>query len=419
MFYLSQSLSENFSAETFYQFGWDKTVIDNCGTFFSTNDVVADGCGGLPVGPIIYQNPLAQQALSPFGIKLTSEGIEIPRAHDNDPRDSGQWGLALRWFKPDWDSEFGAYFINYHSRQPYISSVTSPHAADNGFAPALCGNLGVPSSACSSLMATSAGQSLAQAYRLGTSQYFVDYPEDIRLYGLSFSTSLPTGTTLAGEISYRPNMPVQISPYDLISAGAGVTALSPLLSSGAVTLQNSTTLSGYRRKEVTQAQMTATHFFDQTMGADRLTLIGEVGMTHVGGLESRDKIRYGRSTAYGSGALAPDNGLCTANSETPEYCTNDGFTTSTSWGYRARAIWEYSNVIQGLELKPNLAWSQDISGYAPDPGFNAGAKAASVGLDAAYLNTYTASLSYTNFFGGDYNVNVDRDFVALSLGVSF
>ena len=48
-----------------------------------------------------------------------------------------------------------------------------------------------------------------------------------------------------------------------------------------------------------------------------------------------------------------------------------------------------------------------------------GAKAASVGLDADYLNTYTASLSYTNFFDGKYNTQGDRDFLALSFGVNF
>ena len=34
-------------------------------------------------------------------------------------------------------------------------------------------------------------------------------------------------------------------------------------------------------------------------------------------------------------------------------------------------------------------------------------------------NTYTASLSYTDFFGGDYNTLTDRDFIALSFGVNF
>ena len=35
------------------------------------------------------------------------------------------------------------------------------------------------------------------------------------------------------------------------------------------------------------------------------------------------------------------------------------------------------------------------------------------------MNTYTASLSYTNYFDGKYSALVDRDFVALSFGVNF
>lgn len=421
MFYLSQNITENLSTEAFYQLEWDQTVIDNCGTFFSTNDVIADGCGGLPVGPVINQNPAAVAGLTPFGVKLTSEGIEIPRAGDHDARDSGQFGAALRWFAPELNSEFAGYFINYHSRQPYINAVTSPHMADLDFRFDLCRNLGVPTPGCNGFIASPTGQSLTQAYRLGTSKYYADYPEDIRLYGLSFSTSLPTGTTLAGEVSYRPNMPLAISPVDLMTAAIGIPALTPVLSSGAVSVGNSQDVSGYRRKEVTQAQMTATHFFDQTMGADRVTLIGEVGVTHIGGLEGKGGLRYGRSTAYGQGSLYPDNSLCTqiTNTAMPSNCTNDGFATTTSWGYRARAIWEYNNVIPGVELRPSLAWSHDVSGYGPEPGFNEGSKAISLGLDATYLNTYTASLAYTDYFGGDYNVNIDRDFVALSFGVSF
>lgn len=76
-------------------------------------------------------------------------------------------------------------------------------------------------------------------------------------------------------------------------------------------------------------------------------------------------------------------------------------------------------MIPGVELHPNIAWSHDVKGYGPEPGFNEGSKALSLGIDANYLNTYTASLSYTDFFGGAYNVNIDRDFIALSFGVSF
>ena len=163
------------------------------------------------------------------------------------------------------------------------------------------------------------------------------------------------------------------------------------------------------------------------MGASRLTLVGEVGVTHVGGLESTDKARYGRDPVYGPGPL-PNNRCATLNAGTlgsasgknvSRYCENDGFVTSTSWGYRARAIWEYPDVFAGVNLKPNLAWSHDVSGYGPNGLFNEGAKAVSLGLDAEYQNTYTASVAYTDFFGGKYNTLVDRDFLALSFGMNF
>jgi len=100
-----------------------------------------------------------------------------------------------------------------------------------------------------------------------------------------------------------------------------------------------------------------------------------------------------------------------------KYCEDDGFTTANSWGYRVRAIWDYNDAIAGINLKPSVAWSHDVDGYGPT--FNEGNKAVSLGLDADYQNTYTASLSYTDFFGGDYNTSIDRDFAALSFGVNF
>ena len=73
----------------------------------------------------------------------------------------------------------------------------------------------------------------------------------------------------------------------------------------------------------------------------------------------------------------------------------------------------------GINLRPNIAWSHDVHGYGPNGVFNEGNKAVSLGVDAEYQNTYTASLAYTDFFGGDYNTNTDRDFLALSFGMNF
>ena len=53
----------------------------------------------------------------------------------------------------------------------------------------------------------------------GNSEYFIEYPENIHLFGLSFSTTLPTGTAWSGEVSYRPNAPVQLNTTDILFAG--------------------------------------------------------------------------------------------------------------------------------------------------------------------------------------------------------
>ncbi|MEN0105571.1 MAG: DUF1302 domain-containing protein [Pseudomonas sp.] len=420
MFYVSQNLSENLSAELFYQLEWDQTVIDNCGTFFSSNDYLPDGCTGLTAGADLTGNASAVRALTPLGVQLSHEGVVVPRAGDDDARDGGQWGTAWHWFVPELDTEFGAYFANYHSRLPYAGSISSPYTTNTNFASSMCGSLGVPLAGCAAFIGSATGRSLAGAARLGTSQYFADYPEDIRLYGLTFSTTLATGTALQGELSYRPNQPMQFNGVDLLQAALGDPARTPLLSSGALKLGNNLVQNGYRRKNVGQAQVTATHSFSQVMGAEQFVLIGEAGLTHVSDLEGSGGPRYGRATNYGSGRLA-NNTVCTSNSDTPENCDDQGFVTTNSWGYRVRAVWSYANALAGVDLKPNLSWSHDVKGYGPveTSGFNEGAKAISVGLDADLNSTYNASLSYTNYFGGDYNTRTDRDFIALSFGISF
>jgi len=391
MLYVSQSLTDRLSMEAFYQLEWDQTISDNCGTFFAV-DVAQDGCDTNYniLGPF---DPATRAALAAAGLTVTDEGLMVPRGGDRDARDSGQFGVALRWLGDA--TEYGAYFMNYHSRTPNLSMQNTDNAAVIG------GALG----------ALGAGQAtVAQALLLGNGQYFLEYPEDIRLYGLSFSTTLPTGTAWSGEVSYRPNQPVQINTTDM----TGRLALSFVEAflgggAGAAMGQAGAISNGYNRKEVTQLQTTFTHFFDQVLGAGRVTVVGEIGYVHVGGLESTNDIRYGRDAIYGS----PTNAAALADNG------RHGFVTANSWGYRLRTIADYNNVFAGINLKPNLSFSHDVDGYGPNGLFNEGSKAVSIGLDAEYQNTYTASLSYTDFFGGDYNTLVDRDFLAFSVGVNF
>jgi len=376
MLFLSQGLTESLSAELFYQLEWDQTVVENCGTFFGS-DVLADGCD-TRLGFSPPSDPNGQ--------------YHVTRSGDRDARDSGQFGVALRWQTEALNNtEFGMFALNYHSRAPYVGGTVgvSPFAIKPGT-------------------------------KASTAEYFVEYPEDIRLYGLSFSSTLGT-TAVSGEVSYRPNMPLSLNGSDVtIAALAGPMAAglgSPIFASGYAQPVPGESFHGYVRKPVSQAQMTVTHFVDQIWAAERLTLIAEAGYNHLSDISS-NALRFGRDSIFGNGEL-PDNRNClvVANPINPQNCDSKGFYTANSWGYRARAILDYQNVIAGVNLKPNLSWSHDVEGYGPN--FNEGSKAISLGLDADLGNTYTASLSYTDFFGGSYNTSTDRDFVALSFGVSF
>jgi hypothetical protein len=396
MLYVTQGLTENLSAEAFYQIEWEKTVLDNCGTFFST-DTAAKGCdnGMTTFGSDYDRDP------SVYGW--------VPRGDDREARDSGQFGVALRWLVPELnDTEFGFYAMNYHSRTPE-SMWTVGRAS-------LSAVTGAPGPASAS--------------------YYLEYPEDIRLYGISFATTTPDGTALSGEISHRPNMPLSLNGTD-VSTAASVGGLVSMLGidglaifdSGWADTEFGSLVQGYKRMPFSQAQVSAVHTFDQVLGGDRLTLIGEVGYSHIGDLGSSDgsDLRFGRSSVFGNGVL-PDNaaalgmtgnGLCSAllNTANPDQCTSKGFYTQNSWGYRLRTQLEFNDALAGVNLKPNLAFAHDVEGYGPT--FTEGNKSVSLGLDADYLSTYTASLSYTNYFGGDFNTNTDRDFLAFSVGMSF
>lgn len=437
MFFVQQSLTENLSAEAFYQLEWDQTVADNCGTFFAQADVVADGCDanlnvlkhpGANLA-VLNGNINALNAIHGRDVSLisaTTEGITVPRLGDDDARDDGQWGLAFRYMFEPLDTEFGAYFMNYHSRAPIFSGAAPSAGAIATANTIATGSLGLGAAA-----AAGAGAAVLAA----NGGYYMEYPEDIKLYGMSFSTTLPTGTAWQGEISYRPNAPVQLNTTDILYAGlkdVGLTVapgvvLNPYADISPLGADAEGLLHGYRRKEITQLQTTFTHFLDQVMGASRLTLVGELGWTHVGGLESSDDVRYGRDPIYGTAGdmCVPVNASTAGGRSSSQMldkgCDQDGFTTTDSWGYRARAIWEYPDVFAGVNLKPNLAWSHDVGGYSPGPGgnFEEGRKAVSIGLDAEYQNTYTASLAYTDFFDGKYSTIDDRDFLALSVGVNF
>ena len=118
MFTVSAGLTDAFSFEAFYQIEWEKTVIDGCGTYFSTADVAATGCN------VVTLTGLASDQMNMLG------GLFITRRPDIEPDDSGQFGVAFRYFAEKLaGSEFGIYYMNYHSRIPYLGGFSSSNEA--------------------------------------------------------------------------------------------------------------------------------------------------------------------------------------------------------------------------------------------------------------------------------------------------
>ncbi|PSF12905.1 DUF1302 domain-containing protein [Marinobacter shengliensis] len=400
MFYVSAGLTDSITVEAFVQADWDPVRPDDCGTFFSTNDFAADGCG-----PILLAGQLPDsQALA--------QGFVAPRLPDKEADSKDQFGVALRWYVPALnDSEFGFYYIKYNSRLPYVSGLvnnpSSPSATQQN-------DPNLPNSNFPS--------------------YFIEYPENINLYGISVNTTTPGGWSLGAEYSFRDNVPLQWNAFELIFGGLQQRGPNGEVLSGLerqrLEESNNANLAGkpaegYDRFKVSQAQFTLIKFFDQVMGASRMSLITEFGATYVHDLPDTSEARYGRSGTFGIGALPLDSGadFCAlgANLNT-NYCNNEGFTTSFSWGYRSRLVWDYPNVFAGINLSPQLAWSHDVKGYAPQPGgaFNEGNKSIGLSLEAVYQNKITGNIGYTNFFGGKpYNELTDRDFVSASVSYSF
>ncbi|MCP4088477.1 MAG: DUF1302 domain-containing protein, partial [Gammaproteobacteria bacterium] len=172
-------------------------------------------------------------------------------------------------------------------------------------------------------------------------------------------------------------------------------------------------ITGFDRFDVTQIQVTAIQFFDQVLGASRMSVAAEAGVVMTDGIEdmAAQGYYYGRNPLFG--LTLPGFDI--------EGGGEGGFVTDTAWGYRIKAGLEYADVFAGIALKPALTWSHDVSGYAPEPGgqFHEGQKSVAFSLEASYLQNYTATIAYKTFSGDDYSTLKDKDFLSLSFGMSY
>jgi hypothetical protein len=404
MLWGSVDLSPSVALEGMYMFEHREIRPDPAGTYFSTNDIGTPGASYAMLG-FVYPQPVINPDLygevcqqgnlgasdSPLPPELVGVGcaFSLPRSETIYPKDSGQFGLSLRWFLENLGgTELGFYFVNYHSRLPVISG-TAIVKAPPGFA----------------------------------NSYWTEYPEDINLYGLSFNSTIGTWA-LAGEVSYRPNAPLQKDDVEVLFAG--LTPLNPLLPSYYLQYKSQLgefglgeTIKGWEEHKMWQAQATTSKLFGpgNIFRANQILFVAEAGFNYVSDLPPWEEQRYeGPGTDSGGGW-----DWTTGDWNNPETQVG-GFADDFSWGYRLAARFDYNNAIGAVTVSPRIGWAHDVDGTTPGPGgaFVDGRKQLTLGLQFNYLNEWIFDFAYTTYMGaGEFNLLNNRDFLSASVRYSF
>ncbi len=478
----SAALTDALSVEGFYQARWKKTEIDPPGSYFSTSDFAGAGArkavlgwGAIPdtgfgfgaltqaINADLQGFSVAHPALGSVALPqpaqpaFDADFLSVRRVRDGEPDDSGQWGIALRYLAEGLNSaEFGFYFVNYHSRLPIVSAragtaqgvaaaqraggaVAAPaslttrtiSAAVAAVAPA-----GAPPEIIRSQVQAQVGRVaglLAVDRYVKTAGYFLEYPEDLQLFGFSFSTQLgSSGWALQGEYSHRLDAPLQIDDVELLFAALTPIAADP--ASGAPcrsvfrfycrnqvgSFAPDAYIRGYIERDVSQAQATLTKIFGPLLGASGLAFVAEAALMRVHDMPDQSELRL--------------EGAGTTTSGNPFHATAAGahaglpaepsgrFATATSYGYRLAARLDYLNALGAVNLYPRLQFQHDVEGVSPGPGgpFLEDRTALTLGLGASYLNRWQFDFSFTMYGGaGRYNQLNDRDFVSATIKYLF
>lgn len=419
-------ITDDLSIEGFYEFLWVRTHFAPFGAFYSTNDGVSDGA---TYGILDQTAPDSPSSLNRLNLATNNVyGALLPRAVDHHPSDQGEFGIALRYTAP-WldDSEFGLYFENYHSRVPMGGYTTgtfdSVRANEN-------------------LFFTGKGYSYNS-----TARYYATYPGNIKLLGLSFSTTIGDGIGLQGELTQRFDQPLllstadatfaMVSPYicqleqDLLAAGLGALAgqagaacneahSNPVVRALGGVPGFEQDVPQYKRYNVTQFQVSATKLLPPMpdLYISSWTAIAEAAVNVVDDFPGQAAIfdnafSTSLSSAF-SQAAASSKGLAHKN-----------FVTQAAGGVVGALVFDMPELLPyGIGTKPDVAIFYSVAGRdafgAGD--FTEGQAAVSLGVDFTYLNSWKLALNYVNHFGvgpTDTYQLVDRDYVTATLSYNF
>lgn len=481
MIVANTSLFENASVEAFYQYKWRPVIIDPVGSFFSTIDAVGAGgkyfmlgFGKVPEDPNGLYRPIDNPHAPPAdpGDPQYLAGVAAIRTLYLDteetarrrPSDGGQYGAALRLFLPDFNNgtELGLYFANYHSRIPAVSGYAAQHGClqDAATFVEACGFQGPGVDADNP--ATPENE---EPLPVDTVRPFLEYPENVRMYGLSFNTTIGD-FALSGEYVFRDNQPIQVYLPDLASA-----VLSPALppsdiNLGAVTIPGRRSaipdfvslyrgkepgsigageyVRGYERMKTGQLGLSVLKIVggQNPIGASQMILLLEMGMMHVLDFPDISELQFSGGqgdlpvSAAADGTVGinprdvrtdPDNPRTTRIAQTLRlnpHALDDTRTLGSEYsaGYRLVTLTRYQDAVFGTNLEALVSFNHDVYGTSPGIGGNFvhGRKQAQLGLRFDYLSSWIGEIRHTWFFGGGQRDPLrDRENLAVFIGYLF
>ncbi|WP_348672968.1 DUF1302 domain-containing protein [uncultured Abyssibacter sp.] len=381
MAWASTDIADNVSLDVFYQYEWRPTIIEAAGTYFSTNDFAGPGGQTAQIG--FGRAPENAYPLTPCsdGTPCVPFGAAINRLPDRDAKDDDQFGGALRMYIPvlnDLDLSF--YAANYHSRLPIVSGQSRP---------------------------TGNSPSTESGYRLV-------YPENIKLYGLSFNTTVWGGIALQAEYSRKEDQPLQIDDVELLLAGLGVSSQVAPIQGSALGGQE---IVGYRRFNVNQVNVGLTKIFGPWgwIGSDQATMVLETAAMNVEDMPELEELRL-----EAPGTYTPGDATTAAALGVPQQI--GGYPTASSRGYRVATRLTYNNVFNRFVMEPAILWQHDVNGTSPTPltNFVEGRQQINLVLNTRYLDRLEYEVGYTIFQGAKpYNLLGDRDFLHMVVKYSF
>ncbi len=206
--YFNLELTPSLNIEAYYQYEWKQTKEAGVGSYWSNSDISGDGRERF----LLY-------------IEALDWIIPVPVHDDKDPSDSGQWGVALRYFLES-GTEFGFYRLHYHDK--FFSAIRGIADPD---ATGLIGQL--------------------------PSELLLRYADNLDMYGASFST-LIGDVNIVGEVTYVPDTTVIQNALPVLDPQTGRYVDSKI-----------------RDGHVTQANLGAFYVWGKNWLSDSINMLGE------------------------------------------------------------------------------------------------------------------------------------------------